>query len=445
MFEESELSKRQIVVEHRSKSVPLSLLLFDDDIEEYQKELQLFLDQGPLTFNYVTSRLSRLLGEIPEEISPQIEQHIKSLVKNFFKAFIITHAQFLDSEWENLRWADIISLNLSALEQTIQLVNGNVNEPLVPSYDIGGIDAFALEFANKPNILSLIQIYTEQLLADAFVYDKSYKTGKTSHDSMVFYSTMAETLYDTASETTGDTEKQLQLITSTISWLVATGLLPNTFRYMDAGCGNGERILKPTLIQLAGAHIQPKKTYAADLHPPQQNEHWEPIWLDFSNPNFANKILRNNLENKKLDLITLIWSPINDLHIREQLFAIRNFVELLEDRGFLILEIPVGYEEEVKLHFRDQYPSKTPQPFGTIQVAFTGKDKKQVTKDFMINPLKDYIFFQQLTGLKLLNREQDYPTDISTFYTTQGGKKRAFLVFQKVEKQRISLAEMVRK
>lgn len=175
-------------------------------------------------------------------------------------------------------------------------------------------------------------------------------SGMTPEATRTFYEALTN-LNKIANETTGDTEQELALLKEHLSSLN----LPRDFSWLDAGSGNGERILGPLAAWFRKQGFTPQ-IQAVDLLPFAQPENhaWIAHQADITNPRLLNQIPTTNL-----DLITLTWSVMNDLSGPQRIQALTNMNQMLKTGGIAAFDVTVDYHEQ-EAEFRKLHPDAPP-------------------------------------------------------------------------------------
>lgn len=293
---------------------------------------------------------------------------------------------------------------------------------------------FASANAQNPEAMQLVYPIIEQLWVEQL---KTYVPGKFEESAGIFYDLMGDHLYKTASETTGDTEKQLLLLDRAFEWLVTQGYWNAGDVLLDAGSGPGERILHPFLLQPIIQQYAPGKVYAVDKDPYPQPSHalWQAVQKSFIEPDFTAAIAG------KVRVVTHLWSPINDLDGIEQQVALNNLNQVLEVGGFLLLEAPADYVKEMK----EYSESRDGEPLGKIVASFSLPDGQTASKEFFIGTPYSQLGRILKAGFVPIN----YPPDtnpvltVPPTYVTKAGKERMMLILQKVREPEVSLDQVV--
>ncbi len=250
------------------------------------------------------------------------------------------------------------------------------------------VDAVALQILKKS---WLEQANTADKSAIQHVYEAS--------DS--FYAKNEE-LFSSASETTGDTTKELDhfrqyLIQRELSHKPVTGIV------LDMGCGDGERITRPMANALQGqAHVVGIDRMLAAK---KSEENMSFVQGDFT---------QIPLADNSVDLVTAHWSVINDLASRKlQLESFEELARVLKEGGEFYFDVPYleggeGSWEEAAKEFHQEHPD---QPYGMIHATFpNGRNK-----EFYIYPEKELRALMEQVGFTISQAEG---------WRTESGKPR---------------------
>ena len=268
---------------------------------------------------------------------------------------------------------------------------------------------------------------------------RSYKPGSYQRAAKLFYKTLGAHLNEIADETTADSKQELSRYQSIITWLVDTGAIPSDGTIVDFGSNDGSRMLLPLLDRLAGLGIHPAKILAVDLlkNPPPEDKRWSTLQADVSKSGYVKRVL-GFFGGKRAHLALDTWSPVNDLHPRDQEDMFSRFNHIAD---WLVIDVPVNYTREIK-----EYHEKNPHaPLGTIEREFTYEEKlpdgtivkRKAKKKFTINPLGDLIAKAHQAGFEHVHIPE---TPIS--YTTAAGRDRASLVFHRISEPTPSLSQL---
>lgn len=209
--------------------------------------------------------------------------------------------------------------------------------------------------------------------------------------------------------TTGDTEKQLELLREFLKQQETSGIT------LDVGCGNCERITIPMAEMVKGSIIALDRQ---DLKEEQRAK--LPPKIKFIQADLGHILL----PDETVDLITANWSVINDLLTRpQQESAFRELARVLKKGGKFYLDVPHleggegSWENEAK-EYKKNHPGSL---YGTIRVTFPGG----FTKEFYIYPEKE---------LKALLEGAGFGNIKSLYWQTRSGKPRISLTAELVHK-----------
>lgn len=270
-----------------------------------------------------------------------------------------------------------------------------------------------------------------------------HRAGEFSAAAKEFYDRMQSYLYEIASETTGDTLQQRHLTLTGIRRLVELGYLhAGKYRWIDLGAGDGTRITQPVVEALTSLGLSPGALHLVDLAPPLTENQWHKIiQADFIDPAFMEKITSATGE-KKLNLLTLLWSPINDLDPVEQVIALKNFTQIAAEHAVMMIDVPAGYVPERRkqrtvitqaLNGSLDGSNVVPIPaHNKIEVNFP-LGEKEISKHFTLNERFElpWVLVQAL-GWVMLNDKSTMglPT---LEYVTDAGSHRQLVVLMKIK------------
>ena len=132
----------------------------------------------------------------------------------------------------------------------------------------------------------------------------------------------------------------------------------------------------------------------------------------------------------QFDLVTHAWSPINDvLEGWKQQVALNNFSRSLKPGGYMIMDIPVGYEED-KLDYAFSHKA----PIGMIEKSFDTAQGQTVGKPFKINEVYDIAERITRAGFRIINLSptRNPIAEVPARWRTMQGNERMTLVLEKV-------------
>ena len=208
-----------------------------------------------------------------------------------------------------------------------------------------------------------------------------------------FYSGYAK-LFQEASETTGDTDQELERFQEFLETREAEEK-PVKGTVLDVGCGDGRRITKPMAMMLEGEariigmdRIEPDEVFQ-DLHP---------------NMTFVKGDLSSiPLQKNSVNLVTAHWSVMNDLITRRQ--QMRGFSEVarvLKLGGEFYFDVPYleggeGGWEKAAQEYNTVYPH---EPYGKIHGTVGDR-----SKEFHIYPEFELLSFLDYTGFSVVSEQ----------------------------------------
>lgn len=207
-----------------------------------------------------------------------------------------------------------------------------------------------------------------------------------------------EALFASASETTGDTERELKRFKDFVEEADIQGLV------VDIGCGDGKRITAPMAKYLEGK----AKVIGVDRLKPSAEKR--------KNLGFVQGDLTElSFPDSSAQLITAHWSVLNDLIMRSrEIGALDEVARVLEQGGSFYLDVPYleggkGSWEETAREYRKKNPSSR---FGMIVAEFPGERAKH----FNIFPEADLQAMLKSSGFSVQRKD---------IWRTKSGKPRA--------------------
>lgn len=215
-----------------------------------------------------------------------------------------------------------------------------------------------------------------------------------------------EELFTSASETTGDTEKELRhfkqyVIERQLKGDFVKGVI------LDMGCGDGERITRPMAEALQGQAMVVGIDRQLAAKQPEGN-------MQFVQGDFTKIPLADN----SVDLATAHWSVINDLASRKlQLESFNELARVLKEGGEFYFDVPYleggeGSWDTAAKEFHGKHPD---QPYGMIHATFpNGRNK-----EFYIYPEKE---------LEALLDQAGFSVQKAEAWRTESGKPRKTIV-----------------
>lgn len=234
-------------------------------------------------------------------------------------------------------------------------------------------------------------------------------SGMTPEATIVFYEALTN-LNNIADETTGDTDQELRLFKEQLSALD----LPKDFSWLDAGSGDGKRILRPLLEWFRSIDKNPR-VVAADLLPydPPEDGAWATLQADIADPAILDRI-----PSGEVDLVTLAWSVLNDLPKIERQQSLENLNRALKLGRYIAFDVTVDYQDE-EAAYRERNPQAPP---GSFTRDFPGPDGTPVEKGFQAS--RPAVLEAELAKAGFIA-----PKRIP--YTTKAGYHRLLVIAQK--------------
>lgn len=246
-------------------------------------------------------------------------------------------------------------------------------------------------------------------IAMYWIQELTSPEGMSPESTAYFYQALSN-LNALANTTTADTKQETTLISRHLDEL---GLLRD-FKWLDAGSGDGSRVLRPLIEHVRSMGKQPD-VHAVDLlsFPHPNDGAWTPHQGDITSAEILQLF-----GSTKFDLITLTWSVFNDLSGIQRLQALENFNQLLKDGGCLLLDVTVDYEQEEAI-YRAANPNTLP---GSFERSFPGPDQEDISKPFVATRSAAMQGELAQSGFKITSQIE---------YTTANGYKRMLAIAQK--------------
>lgn len=336
-----------------------------------------------------------------------------------------------------------LHLSCQALAQVLDDLYGLPLEEKVPPEQAlyRELSEYALAQGNDPAKLAMIEPLIERyfLLKLDRILPGAMKT-----DRERFYAAVGEELGPHANESTGDDELQLLLQTETFRELVRLGYWKKGMVYQDDCCGDGARILRPFLQSSIMQEYPPAEVIGVDgrVFPQPADGLWHAVQCDLTNPEYPSIAPRVLGKPVSVDVITNIWSGINDNDPLEQEQILANMALALRKRtgdtpgGIAIIELPLGYIEEM-IAVSDRSGR---EEMGEAPLAYP-TDRGIVTKTLEILKKHDIVIRTRRAGFRILNLPDGHsPVGIPMVYETTAGKTRGFIVMERIGDPEPSLA-----
>lgn len=338
-----------------------------------------------------------------------------------------------------------LHLSCRALSQVLDDLYGLPSQDLVPPEQAiyHELSEYVLARGNDPAKLAMIEPLIERyfLLKLDRILPGAMKT-----DRERFYATVGEELGPHANESTGDDEMQLLLQIETFRELVRLGYWKQGMVYQDDCCGDGARILRPFLQSSIMREYPPGVVIGVDgrAFPQPADGLWHAVQCDLTSseyPGIATRVL-DSREPVPVDVITNIWSGINDNDPLEQEQIFANMALVLKKRtgdtpgGVAIIELPLGYiEEMIAVSNRTGR-----EEMGEAPLAYPTGDGI-VTKTLEIIKKHDIVIRARRAGFRILNLpDGQSPVGIPMVYETTAGKTRGYIVMERIGDPEPSLA-----
>lgn len=399
---------------------------------ENQEELIQLLDanrasRDPIQFSlflkgFASIRSAIEIADVYSDVGP-----IASMLGAISKRYFFGVLRSMDQGYVDWTMVD------NSLHAFNDLINGVYQLPMPRELEEqtsfrGAFTNFVLAHAHDPDALGVIEPVIVELWLDELARVKEGQGGGPGDRDVSrqhFYETLGIHLEEKASETTGDTPQELDRFEGIFAWLAGEGKLSSGYRMLDVGSRSGNRILRPLLKRLDGAGIAPGSVVAsdADSYAEPADGAWKFVQADFTHDGFPEEV------GAPFHLITHTWSPINDvLEGWRQQTALNNFSRSLVPGGYMVMDIPIGYEEE-KLRYVLEHGGS----LGLINKEFNVEDGGTVSKPFNINELYDITLRFARAGLRIVNLPGSgrAPEDVPALWTTKQRNERVTLILEK--------------
>lgn len=274
--------------------------------------------------------------------------------------------------------------------------------------------------------------------------------GEMEQATQYFYSVVRpSTLTASANRVTGDTERQIAVVEDIFIQLAAQGRWRQGDVFVDLGSSDRERIGKEHakfLRKLAA----PGKIIAVDAmaytYPDEQDVVAVQMALEDPDLPMIHARIVGKQEMVPVDAAMMMWSVLNDIGPDKLQDVLNNVAKMLRKRdgdipgGTLIVEVPMGYVEELKKMADDMGHAAFP----AARLHYPIEEGKTVDKPLSIVYAYEMLVRAMRAGLEPLNLPPGKgPINVVCLYDTQAGKKRAFFVFERVTDPEPTLDQLV--
>lgn len=342
-----------------------------------------------------------------------VAKHMEAIFQEAFRGVLM--------EWEapEFSW-ETASQSFDAFEDIIAHIYNVPVRKLLPNIHI--------QEEKEPSLRLLMPIIEALWLEQA----QNHKPDEFQKMARVFYGALGGHLDVIASETTGDTDLEIERFGAIIGELARRIGTPYTL--VDAGSGSGKRILRPVIECCAQQNLAPLSVIGVDLlsFPPPEDGLWTPVVADFSSPKIVPMIQEIDPDATHR-IVMCSWSAPADVKTLDREAAFANFSKIAE---WVVIDMPSP----------DNYQPDQIEPSGiggggTVERAFPGSDGQgDVMKSFNLPGMTELVVQARLAGLEWVNPTGEEFTGISTKYETKNGYKRFTLVFRKVGEPEHSVA-----